>query len=148
MTDAVARVCAQVREREILLRQRVLDRAQEVGFPMLGHGEGRGAVAFSHEGLHLLEGRVRRADVLLERAAEPGLRLAEARRWESEGGEADLAAFSTERPRVMPSALEWAVTEWVLMKSTAHWRMARLAWQRRRTGWPRSGRRTSRSRTT
>jgi hypothetical protein len=51
---------------------------------------------------------------------KPELRLADARRWEREGGETDLDAFSTERPRVMPSALEWAVTELVLMKSMAH----------------------------
>ena len=78
--DAVARVCAQVRERAVLLRQGVLGRAQKVGFPMLGHGEGRGAVAFLHEGLHLLEGWVGRVDVLVERAEK--VRVAPGRRAE------------------------------------------------------------------
>ncbi len=78
--DAVAACVPEVRQCAVLLWKRVLGRAQEVGFPLLGYSKGRGTVALTHEVLHMLEGRIRFIDVLVERTEQ--VRVAPGRRAE------------------------------------------------------------------
>ena len=80
VSDAVAAGAPEVRQCAVLLWERVLGRAQEVGFPLLRYSKGRGTVALTHEVLHMLEGRIRFIDVFVERAEQ--VRVAPGRRAE------------------------------------------------------------------